>query len=145
LGSVLDAQTQSKDPVPSRNQPIRLYIDCKGLICDYDFIRTEITFVDHVRERQHADVHVLVTAQPTAEGGSEATLAFIGQNEFAGVDGSLRSVSRPADTEDEVRVRLANALKRGLVQYVNRTSRLARRSRASTTARSLRSSVPTGA
>jgi hypothetical protein len=115
LGSATYAQTVSSESVA-------VHVDCKGLACDYDFIRTEITFADHVRERQDADVHVLITAQATGAGGREVTLAFIGQRDFSGTDDVIRYVTLPGDTEDERRRRLTNALQRGLVRYANRTS-----------------------
>ena len=45
---------------------------------DIDFVRREVTFVDWVRDRADADVHVLVTSQRTASGGGRAyQLAFL--------------------------------------------------------------------
>jgi hypothetical protein len=78
--------------------------------------------VTHLRDRHDADVHVLLAGQRTAEGGTEVTVRFLGQKEFAGVDDSLRYVSRPGSSIDRLRIGLSNTIKRGLVQYVNRTS-----------------------
>jgi hypothetical protein len=121
LASFADAQTPSNGDTHPRQEPIAIYMDCKGVTCDHDFLRTDIAFVTHMRDRHDADVHVLITAQPTAEGGTEVTLNFIGQKQFDGVGDSLRYVSRPADTADEVRQGLSNAIKRGLVRYANVT------------------------
>lgn len=52
-----------------------VFIDCSDFYCDPDFYRTDITFVDHVRERTAADVHVLITQQPPGGGGTACTLA----------------------------------------------------------------------
>lgn len=54
----------------------KVFIDCG--MCDIDHIRTEITFVNYVRDRKEADIHVLVTSLRTGAGGREYTLAFIG-------------------------------------------------------------------
>ena len=116
-----NAQNPSDQTPASGPQRIGLYIDCKGLTCDQDFLRTDITFVNHIRDRHDADVHVLITAQPTAEGGTEATLNFIGQKRFVGLEDTLQYVSRPADPPDRIRQGLSQALKRGLVRYVSRT------------------------
>jgi hypothetical protein len=121
FGSLADAQTLSNSFAHARHEPVRIYLDCKGLRCDHDFLRTDIAFVTHMRDRHDADVHILITAQPTAEGGSEATLTFIGQNEFRGVDDSLRYLSAPATSADQLRQGLSNAIKRGLVRYANVT------------------------
>jgi hypothetical protein len=122
FGSAADAQTLSESAAIARQEPIGIYLDCQGLTCDLDFLRTDITFVTHLRDRHDADVHVLITAQPTAEGGSEVTLKFVGQKAFDGVEDSLRYISRPADTADLVRQGLSNAIKRGLVPFVNHTA-----------------------
>jgi hypothetical protein len=121
VGSPVHGQT-SADGAGHAEAPIALYIDCKQVVCDHDFFRTEIPFVAHVRDRHHADVHVLVSGQPTAAGGMEATLAFIGQNGFAGENDTLRYVWGPAEGLDRLRQGIAGALKRGLVRYVNRTA-----------------------
>jgi hypothetical protein len=122
LSLATDAQTLPDGPATARREPIGIYLDCKGLTCDHDFLRTDIAFVTHLRDRHDAHVHILITAEPTAEGGSEVTLQFIGQKDFRGVEDSLRYVSRPADTADQLRQGLSNAIKRGLVRYANHTA-----------------------
>ena len=54
---------------PAAAGPIRIFIDCNNTPCDSDFFRTEISFVEHVRDRQNADVHLLMTGQSTGSGG----------------------------------------------------------------------------
>ena len=117
LSSVADAQSLLERPAT-----IGIYLDCQLLTCDHDFLRTDITFATHLRDRHDADVHVLITGETTAEAGREITLKFLGQKHFEGVDDSLVYVSRPGDTADQVRHGLANAIKRGLVRYANHTA-----------------------
>jgi opacity protein-like surface antigen len=105
----------------AREEAPRVVLDCSGFGCDYDFLRTEINFVNHVRDRQGAQVLVLITRQETAAGGLEFTINFIGQREFRGTDDVLRYTARPAESQDQVRQALAEVLKRGLVRYVNHT------------------------
>lgn len=101
-------------------QVLRVFVDCRAN-CDFDFLRTEITFVDYVRDRKDADVHVLVTTQRTGGGGQEYTLKFIGLERFAGRDDTLRYVSAQTDTDDQRRRGLAQVLTLGLVRYVAET------------------------
>ncbi|HEV2150318.1 MAG TPA: hypothetical protein VGR37_23160 [Longimicrobiaceae bacterium] len=96
---------------------LRVFFDCNSFLCDFDFFRREIDWVDYMRDRQDADVHVLVTTQPTGGGGTEFTLRFIGQRRFAGRDNLLRYTSRQTDSEDQVRRGLLRVLKAGLVPY----------------------------
>jgi len=98
-----------------------VYIDCRTHHCDLDYFRTEITFIDYVRDQEDADVHVLITTQQTGSGGTEFTLNFIGRNGFSDVGDVLTTSSGQTDTDDEVRKRLVQVLKAGLVPFVNRT------------------------
>ena len=73
-------EPQQPTPPPPRDTTqgaLRVYLDC-GL-CDLDFLRTEISFVDWVRDRHDAQLYVMVSTQGTGAGGTEYTLTFIGQ------------------------------------------------------------------
>lgn len=97
----------------------KIYIDCVS--CDLDYIKTEIPFVNYVRERKEADVHVLITTLRTGSGGVEYTLTFIGQNNFQGQDDILKYFSHKTDTEEEIRAGLTETLKIGLMAYAAKT------------------------
>jgi hypothetical protein len=97
---------------------ISLFLDCRR--CDRDHIRREITFIDYVRDRRDAQVHLLVTTQ-RAGGGREYNLNFIGQQSFLGVNDTLVFVASRTDTSDEVRSTLVQNIKLGLMRYVART------------------------
>ena len=98
-----------------------LFLDCRDVSCEPDFYRQEIAFVDHVRDRTAADVHVLVTQQETGGGGSAYTLAFYGQRQFEGVSDTLTLVLPQGSTEDERRRALARRIRLGLARYLART------------------------
>jgi hypothetical protein len=111
---------QNVDSLASlRGQALRLYLDCDR--CDEDFIRTAITFVNYVRERREAQVHLLVTDQSTASGGREYTLTYLGQREFTGKNDTLVYISRQFDSDEVVRAGLARMIKMGLMSYIART------------------------
>jgi len=97
----------------------RVFIDCPR--CDINYIRTEIQFVNYVRDRTEADVHILITQQDTGGGGREYTIAFIGLAGCAGLQNSLQFFTGKSETEDEVRKGLVQVLKLGLAPYVART------------------------
>ena len=98
---------------------LRVFLDCD--YCDVEYIKTEITFVNYVRDRLEAQVHVLVTTQATGGGGREYTLAFIGQNDCRDLTDTQKYFSSKTDTEDDVRRGLVKALKLGLMSFVGRT------------------------
>jgi hypothetical protein len=100
----------------------KVFLDCVSAYCDFSFLRTEISFVDFVRDRTDSDVHVLVTSESTGGGGDKYTLSFIGQKRFAGVDHLLHFVSSNTNTDDDTRRGLANVIKMGLMHYVADTA-----------------------
>jgi hypothetical protein len=95
---------------------LKVFLDCEG--CFQDFLRTELAFVDFVRDRTEAQVHVLVTTVDTGGGGLEYTVAFIGGAAFQNVDNTLRTVTTRGDPEDVVRRQLATTMRIGLLNYV---------------------------
>ncbi len=99
-----------------------LFLDCSGFYCEPDFYRTDITFVDHVRDRSAADVHVLITRETTGGGGGAFRLAFYGQRRFAGVNDTLSLITPQGATEDEQRQAISRTVKLGLARYVARTA-----------------------
>lgn len=95
-----------------------LFLDCDS--CDDDYIRREITFVNYVRDRTQARLHLLIPTQDTGA-GQEYTLYFIGREDFLGIADTLRYVSSNTDTDDERRAGLVHVIKLGLMRYVART------------------------
>jgi hypothetical protein len=105
---------------------VRIFLDCSGFYCESAFYQTEIAFVTHVRDRSDADVHVLVTPQQTGAGGTEYTVAFLGQGRFAGDTLTLRHTGEPNASEDAERSGLVQVIKLGLVRYVAQSPQAAR-------------------
>jgi hypothetical protein len=105
---------------PASAPQVKVFLDCQG--CFQDFLRTEIAFVDYVRDRTEADVHVLVTSVETGGGGREYTVAFIGNGPFKGTNHTLRTLTTRADPEDVIRRQLATTLRIGLLNYVTKQS-----------------------
>ena len=95
-----DSTSSPADPgIPAsatRSNALRVFVDCQE--CrqdDLDFFRGDITFVDHVRDRAEAQVHVLITSNATGGGGDARTLTFIGRGAFAAMNDTLRHDARP--------------------------------------------------
>jgi hypothetical protein len=99
---------------------VAVYLDCRTH-CDFNLIRTEITFVDWVRDREVADVHVLVTSQRAGAGGEQFTADFLGVRQFAGRGDTLTFTTNPTTTDDERRRGVTRMLSLGLVPFVART------------------------
>src|SRR5512136_1933366 len=80
---------------------LKVFLDCDS--CDTEYIKTEITFVNYVRDRLEAQVHILITTQQTGGGGREYTLSFIGQNDCRDLNDVEKYFTSKTDTDDEVR------------------------------------------
>ncbi|HEK86498.1 MAG TPA: hypothetical protein ENO29_09135 [Candidatus Aminicenantes bacterium] len=116
--TALNSLAQEKIPRPLQEPP-RVFIDCHQ--CDMAYIRSEITFVNFVRDRTEADVYILITIQSTADGGREYTLNFIGRNNYYDIHNTLKYVSARTDSPDVERKGLVRMLKVGLVPYLAKT------------------------
>ncbi len=119
LGTLVTAPAAAQPPAQSaRNGLVRIFLDC-SYFCDEAFLKREITYVDYMRDRRDADVHLLVTTQDTGGGGTEYTLKFIGLGSFAGVEQVLQYFAPRTATSDEKRKGMAELIKQGLVRYVS--------------------------
>ncbi|MGM0458239.1 MAG: hypothetical protein ACQERO_02740 [Bacteroidota bacterium] len=107
-----DAETE----LPTR---LALFLDCD--FCDETFIRQEMPYVDHVRDREVANVHVLVTREDTGSGGEALTIELIGLGFFEGLDFST-VFNAPANASDgEERDGFLRTLEAALVPYLMQT------------------------
>lgn len=119
LTTLTEAQEQSKVENPRTHSP-KLYLDCIAW-CDEEFIKSEISLVNYVREPFEADIHLTITSEFTSSGGLEYTLKFLGFNQFENLDFSLKPTF-PADaTDEEIRSALTEKIKQGLIPFLAQT------------------------
>ncbi len=98
---------------------LRIFVDhCP---CRLDYVRTEIPYVNYVRDRTEADVHVLFTNEPTGSGGRSYTIQFIGLGRFADQVNTMRLATPQDATDDQRRATIVRYLKLGLIPYLNET------------------------
>ena len=112
---------QQEAPANVPQDALFVFLDCTAPYCDFDHFRREIVWVNWVRSREDADIHLLITAQQTGGGGWDYTLDFIGRGASEGEERSLEYVSDPDDTAAEIREGLSRTLALGLVPYVGAT------------------------
>lgn len=108
-------QTEQTD----EENTITVFLDCRG--CNETYIRNEISYVNFVRDKEDAQVHLLVTRQWTGSGGREFTLRFLGSENFEGRNDTLKFISLESDTQDEERRGLVKFVKIGLMPYLTQT------------------------
>ena len=105
----------------TKKDEIRVFVDCNAW-CDMSFIKTEINYVDFVPDRFSANVYIMITSQSTGSGGDELKLFFGGQENFKGMNDTLKFYRNSTDTEDEYRQNLVRFLKLGLTRFIAKTS-----------------------
>jgi hypothetical protein len=74
-------------------EALRVFSECSGRDCNFTYYRTEIPWVNWVRDRTVAQVHLIMTSERNASGGSEYSFDFIGQEDLEGEDDLLTYVS----------------------------------------------------
>ena len=113
------AFSQEEQAEPSRENALMVYIDCN--FCDMDFVRKNISYVNYVRDRKLAQVHILTTTQRVGSGATQYTFNFIGQLDLEGQDSEISAIAKVDATSDERRELRTKYLKIGLMQYVAQT------------------------
>jgi len=108
-------------PPPPLNRPLRVFIDCRGGGCDQEFFRKELFWIDHVRDQRDADIHLLITQQPTGGGGSEYTVRAIGQGRWADREDALTVYAEAGETQDVRRRLLTQTFGLVLARYAAET------------------------
>jgi hypothetical protein len=122
---MLSAATLSaQNPAPQdtlRDDLPRVFLDCQANGCDGDFLRTELTWLNFVRDRTLAIVHILATSQSTGSGGTELTVAFIGLGALSAKQDTIVAISRQSDTFDERRQLVRRVISQGMLRFVANT------------------------
>ncbi len=98
---------------------LRVYFECSrgGRACDQREFRTQIDWVNWMRDRRDAQVHVIVTNQTTGSGGRLYTLDFIGLGDLEGSDDRLGVTTLGTDVRDETVRAMTRVLAVGLGRY----------------------------
>lgn len=120
LASVAHSQVVAPADSLSDDLP-RVFLDCQASGCDTDFLRTELTWLNFVRDRTLAVVHVLATSQSTASGGSEVTVAFIGLGAHSARQDTIVAFSQQGDVQAERRQLLQRMISQGMMRFVANT------------------------
>jgi len=102
-----------------RASSVNVFVDCNN--CDLSFIKEKIGFVNFVRDRKFADIHVLSNSIATGGKGRLYTLIFIGVSKFAPQKDTLIYVTNVAETNDSKRNKLVQTLKLGILPFINKT------------------------
>ena len=111
----LYAQSEKNESDTLRQDALKVFMQAN------DYIRSEIPFVNYVRDIKDAQLYIISTSQRTGSGGIEFTYFLIGQHEFQGVRDTLVFATSPDDTFEFSRKQEVNILKMGLMRYMLKT------------------------
>jgi hypothetical protein len=101
-----------------QDERIKIFLNCTDTDCFQNYIISELTFFDFVRDRFQADVQVLIVQQTNAAAGQKFTLRFIGQKKFENLLDSATFNTKMSDTEADRREILLTTVKLGLSRFV---------------------------
>jgi hypothetical protein len=110
------AQEAAEDTPTTRPN---VFFDCDGRNCNSDYYRTEISWVNWVRDRRDADVHVIMTSSVTGSGGREYQLDFIGVEGQEDYQDQALFQTLPTDTDREALDGITHTLGIGLARFAN--------------------------
>lgn len=113
-----DSATADADTTERASSRLRVFLDCPRFVCDSDHVRRQITYVEWVRDRQLADVQIIVTRQGTSGGGERITADFVGRDEFEGRERRLQYTASASEPEQETREGVVRILEQGLLGYL---------------------------
>jgi hypothetical protein len=106
-------------PLAAQNGTERpsVFFDCDGRNCNFDYYRTEIGWLNWVRDRADSDVHVIMTSTQTGAGGREYQLDFLGVTGPEGYEDQFRVRTLATDTDREELDAIAEALALGIARF----------------------------
>lgn len=117
IAAAVPADSSAQGGGEIRADALHVFLDCNTRNCDSEYFRTEISFVNWVRDRTLAEVHLIITSTETGGGGDVYDLEFVGLEELEDVDDRLRVTTLGTDTEDEILARLSRVIAAGLARY----------------------------
>ena len=96
--------------------PLRLFLDCDEAVCDFAYLKQQLTWVDWVRDRRDADVYVLATTRETGSGGTEGVFYVTRPHGGGPAADTLRIFVREDASDEASRQQLLRALQSLLVR-----------------------------
>ena len=97
------------------NEELKIYLDCN--VCDNTFIKQNLGNVQFVRDQGQGDVHLFFLTQNNGSGGRLYEIDFIGKNTLETINYKVSFSTDTNMTSDDVRKRILEYIKLGLVRF----------------------------
>ncbi len=119
LSLTLTASSENDTTVTqnNRNGRISVFLDT-GRWFDEDFVRQQIPIVSYVRDKELADVHIIITRHSAGTAGTNYAISLIGRRRFSDMRQELTYWAPASNTSYDTRRGYTNLLKAGLVKYI---------------------------
>lgn len=85
------------------------------------YLKERIPYINYVRDRQVADLIIIISSERNGAGGNKYTLFLEGQLKFKGMIDTLYYSSSPDETFEQIRDKQVKTLQMGLTRYVQKT------------------------
>lgn len=112
-------QASRQQAIPGSNDLLTVFLDFSY---HQQYIRETITFVNYVRDRELAQLHIMTTRHGSGTAGANYVISFIGRGRYAGMNNVITFWAPSTNTADETRRGLVGMLTMGLVPYIAGTS-----------------------
>ena len=99
------------------NSKLSVFLDVQWGI-DQDYIRQEIPMVDYVRDKELADLHIIISTHDAGQAGTNYEISLIGREGFENMNNNLRYWSPASQTDHETREGYTRMIKIGLAPYL---------------------------
>lgn len=101
-------------------EKLNVFLDCH-LICDEDYLKREMAYINFMREPSDSHVQIIIKSQKSAGGGSRISLRFIGSKQFNSKEDEYFLNLKPDISKENQRQEILEMLKRGLFYYLLRS------------------------
>lgn len=113
------ARNKNRQPA-SPNNRISVFLDTQHWFDD-DYVRQQIPVVSFVRDKELADVHIIVTRHGAGTAGTNYAISFIGKRAFNGINHEYIYWASNTNSSYETRKGYTHIIKAGLVSYLAAT------------------------
>jgi hypothetical protein len=121
------ADDDSQAQVSRTNSTLNVFLDMGG-VADTDYIRQEIPVVRYVRDRELADLHIIMSTHPVGTTGVNYSISFIGYGDYRDKNFHLTYWAPSSNTTYATRKGYTDMIKMGMAPFIAATSQHARMS-----------------
>ena len=98
---------------------LKVHLNCSS--CDQTYIKSEIAYVDYVRDQSLADLQIFVVRMTNGSGGRTYEINFTGFNKFGDIKHQIKYETLPNSSSDQIRKGMLKRIEAGLLIFLANT------------------------